>query len=402
MSTRYFSYTALLAAVVLSCVTVSAEESGALGVKLGAGSRLLLSLDTGIAYYDNYYYQPDNEESAIGLLVKPSADIFVDRGELRYSVSAGAVMGAFDLEGDEDDYLDTSLDGKFDWSPLTRHRFKGGIYRLDDHDPFGTRRTEGTSSSTAKLDEWTQTGANLIYRFGAPEAKFNLEGEVRTMDREYTTNRDTTRFLDHDTDTLRGSVFYNLSSKTTLVAEIITADINYDDAPAFFPSRAGDLARYRVGAIWLPTGKTEADVRIGTVDREFDSDVQEDYSEFDWQIGVSWSPRPRDVLRLTTGREPEESYINAASLIDNQFATLTWTHDWTALLKTKVSYGYNDLDFRNTARQDELQSLAFGVDYMASRRWSVFGQLSLSERDSNVEVLDFETMVFTTGIRLNY
>lgn len=396
-------YTAFLtAAVLLVGVTASAEEQGALGMKLGSGSRLLLSLDTALTYYDNYYYTPSNEETALGLVVKPAAELAIDRGQLRYSLSAGAEAGAFDLDGDNDDYLDTAVGGKFEWGPLTRHRFKGGIYRRDDHDPFGTRRTEGTASATAKLDEWRQIGGNLIYRFGAPQAKINLEGEVRTMDRDYNTNTSTTRFLDHDIDSLRGSVFYKISSKTSLVAEVISAEIDYDDVAPGFASRAGDLMRYRVGAIWFATGKTEGDVRIGKVAREFDSGVQRDYSEFDWQVGVTWSPRARDVLRLTTGREPEESYLNAAHIIDNQYVTLSWTHDWTSLLKSRVSYHFDDLDFRGINRQDDVQRLTFGVDYQPSRRWSVFGDLSFSERDSNVAARDFDSTVFMTGIRLNY
>ncbi|MGH8453062.1 MAG: hypothetical protein ACRESW_00775, partial [Nevskiales bacterium] len=261
----------MAAAAMLAGVAVSAEEQGALGIKLGPGSRLLLSMDSAVTYYDNYYYTPSNKESAIGLVVKPAAEVAVGRGQLNYSISAVADAAALNLEGDQDDYLDTALSGKFNWAPLTRHQFRGSIYRLDDHDPFGTRRTEGTASATARLDEWAQTGANLVYRFGAPQAKINLEGGIGTMDRSYSTNRSFTRFLDHDIDTLSGTVFYNVSSKTALVAEVIAADISYDDVAPGSISRAGDLTRYRVGAIWQATGNTSGDIRIGKVEREFDA-----------------------------------------------------------------------------------------------------------------------------------
>jgi hypothetical protein len=152
----------MVVAAILGSVAARAEEEGALGIKMGAGNRLILGLETDAAYYDNFYYAPSNEESALGLLVKPGAKFSSDRGNFRYDLSASAEAGAFDLEGDHDDYLDTRLGASFEWHPLTRHNLKGAAFRADDHDPFGTSRTEGTATATADLDEWTKTGANLL------------------------------------------------------------------------------------------------------------------------------------------------------------------------------------------------------------------------------------------------
>jgi polysaccharide biosynthesis protein VpsM len=382
--------------------SIADEPEGALGLKVGSGSRLILSLGVSTRYASNYYYQPDNEDSAIGLVVKPSALLLTDRGSFRYQLSGNIEAGGFNLEGDADDYVDGGLGAKFDWQPLTRHQFSGSVGWVSDHDPFGTRRTETLGLLDRKLDRWEQNTASFSYRFGAPQARINLEAEATALDREYTTNRASTQFLDYDSTALRGTVYYRISSKTSLLAEVIGADIDYDIVAPGFASRAGDVTRYRVGARWHATGKTTGSLRIGRVERDFDSTVQEDYDEFDWQASIAWEPRMRDRLVFTTGREPEESYLNAASLIDNRFYVLNWEHDWTTMFKTRVGYSINQLDFRGLPREDDVEELSFGFEYKPARRWGVFGELSLQERDSNLDLRDYENTVLSVGLRLTY
>jgi polysaccharide biosynthesis protein VpsM len=399
------AFAAIVAASVLAAIagtSLAEEEEPTLGMKVGAGSRLLLSLATGMRYASNYYYQDTDEDSAIGLVVSPSALLVTDRGELRYQFSAVAEAGAFDLEGDADDYLDGVLSARFDWQPLTRHYFAGGVSWTSDHDAFGTRRTEAAGLLDRKLDRWEEKGANLVYRFGAAEARINLEGELGSYTREYTTNRDTTQFLDYDTDAARATAYYRISSKTRLLAEVILADIDYDSVLATQPTRAGEVTRYRLGAAWQATGKTKGDLRLGRVERDFDSNLQPDYDEFDWQVSVAWEPRARDRLFFDTGREPEESFLNDASVIDNRYYRMRWEHDWGPRLTTRLRYAFNTLDYRGIAREDDVQELSLGLEYKPTRRWSLFGEIAQQTRDSNLALRDYDNTVVSAGIRLTY
>jgi polysaccharide biosynthesis protein VpsM len=395
-----FLLTSALAA--LAGAALAAEEETPLGMKVGSGSRLLLSIASGVRYASNYYYQEDDEDSAIGLVVSPSALLVSDRGELRYQFSAVAEAGAFDLEGDADDYVDGVLSARFDWQPLTRHYFAGGLSWTHDHDPFGTRRTEAAGLLDRKLDRWEEKGVNLVYRFGAPEARINLEGELGSYTREYTTNRDTTQFLDYDTDAARATAYYRISSKTRLLAEVIQADIDYDNVAMGLPSRAGEVTRYRLGAAWQATGKTKGDLRLGRVERDFDSSLQPDYEEFDWQLTIAWEPRARDRLFLTTGREPEESFLNDASVIDHRYYRIRWEHDWGPRLTSRMHYAFNTLDYRGITREDDVQELSLALEYKPSRRWSLFGEVTQQTRDSNLALRDYDNTVISAGIRLTY
>ncbi len=326
----------------------------------------------------------------------------VDRGTARWQLGAALEAAGTNFEGDADDYVDGVLSASFDWQPLTRHSLRGGIAWASDHDPFGTRRTEALGTVNTGLDEWEQTGGNLVYRFGAPEATINLEGGVSRLDREYNTNRAFTQFLDHDITALSGTVFYRISSKTQLLAEVISADIDYDQVAPGAASRAGQAVRYRVGARWAATGNTVGDIRIGRIDRDFDSGVQSDYNEIDWKIGIDWSPRVRDKISFSTGREPEESYLNAARLIDVRYFGVSWHHDWSSKLRSTATYRLSELDFVGIARQDDMDLLSLELEYKPAPRWSAYAQIKNEERDSNGSLRDFDSTIFITGIRLAY
>lgn len=382
--------------------TSEAEVSGAYGMKVGAGSRLILGLDTGARYTSNFFRQRTDETSVIELVVRPSVLLLTDKGNLRYQLGADAQAGAADLPGNADDYIDGTVKGSFEWAPLTRHRFSGGASWRFDHDPFGTRRTEGSGLLGRRLDRWEQRGGNVVYHFGAPDATINLEGELGTYEREYQTNRASTQFLDHDVNTARGSLYYKISPKTRLVAEVIHAEVDYDAVAPGFVSRAGDVMRYRLGARWLATGKTTGDLRLGRVERDFDSSLQPEYDEFDWQATVIWEPRSRDRIRFSAGREPEESFINAARIIDHTFYDLSWRHDWTSLFNSTLRFGFDTLDFRGIDREDDVTLVSLDLEYKASRHWAVFADVSQRERDSNVDARDFDNTIVTTGIRLTY
>lgn len=380
-----------------------AEEQGALGMKVGPGSRLLLSLDAGTRYSSNYYYQEQNEESSIGLIVRPAALLLKDLGSLHYQIGASAEAAAFDLDGDADDYVDGKLNADFTWSPLTRHGFAGGVHWTFDHDPLGTQRTEAVPGlANRDLDRWEQRGGNVVYRFGAPEATINLEAALSAFDREYQTNRASTQFLDHDHSAIRGTVFYKVSPKTRLLAEVVRGEIDYDVTATGFPSRAGDLTRYRVGAEWQATGKTSGKLKIGRLERDFDAANQESLDELDWEATITWEPRARDRISFATGRETQESYINAARIIDEKFYRVSWVHDWTSMLQSRVTYEFDDLEFQGIGRQDDRERLSLGLDFAPNRNWELYTDFSLLERDSTFPNRDFDTTFISAGIRLSY
>lgn len=409
----------LLAGVTaVSLAAIAQEDTGApVGIKLAPGVRAVAQLDADLAYTSNFFYQTDNEKSSIGVVLKPGLRIEGDKGALVYNFGLSGDIGKYDVRGDLDDYEDTRFDAGFKWDAATRHRFGARYIRQDDHDPFGTVRTETSAVAARELDEWHENQIDLTYRFGAQDAKLNIEAGAGTRDREYDTNRGFTRFLDFSIDELRAAAIYNLSSKTAVLVDIIDKDITYDENVLGFP-RDGEEQRIRVGARWKATGKTIGDVRIGKVKHEFDDPAARDFDETDWDAGVTWSPRLQTQLSLRTGRASLESYTTDTRFIDNQFYIVDWTQDWSSLFRTSLSYGRSDQSFvdsdRNPAtaapdgeREDQIDNLSLLAIYRLSSTLQLRGGLSRSERNSNLldsvtqrEVSDYYNDSAFVGVRV--
>ncbi len=409
----------LLAGVTaVSLAAIAQEDTGApVGIKLAPGVRAVALLDAEVAYTSNFFFQTDDEVSSTGVIFKPGLKIEGDKGDLVYDVGITGDIGKYDVRGDLDDYEDTAFEAGFKWDAATRHHFGARVIRLDDHDPFGTVRTESPNFAERDLDEWHQNQIDLTYRFGASDAKINVELGGGTRDKEYDTNRDFTRFLDVSVDEARAAVFYNLSSKTAVLADIIDRDISYDENVLGFP-RDGEEQRIRLGARWKATGKTIGDVRVGKVTREFDDPAARDFDETDWDASVTWSPRLQTQLSLRTGRASLESYRTDTRFIDNQFYILDWTQDWSSLFRTSLSYGRSDQAFidsdRDPAtpapdgeREDDIDTWTLLGTYRLSSSLQLRGGLSRSKRESNLldpvtrrQLADFENDVAFVGVRV--
>ncbi|MGH8530094.1 MAG: outer membrane beta-barrel protein [Nevskiales bacterium] len=412
----------LLAGVTaVSLAAIAQEDAGApVGIKLAPGVRAVALLDADLAYTSNFFYQPDNEKSSVGVILKPGLKIEGDKGAFVYNLGLIGDIGKYDVRGDLDDYEDTRFDAGFTWDAATRHRFGARFIRLDDHDPFGTVRTESSAVGQRDLDEWHENQFDLTYRFGANDAKINVELGTGTRDREYDTNRGFTQFLDFSIDEVRAAVLYNLSSKTALLADIIDSDISYDENLVGFP-RDGEEQRIRAGVRWKATGKTIGDVRVGKVKREFDDPAARDFDETDYDASLTWSPRVQTQLSARIGRASLESYLVETRFIDNEFYILDWTQDWSSLFRTSLSYGRSEQLFVDSAvdgspaagvqsigeRQDEIDSWTLLGTYRLSSSLQLRGGLSRVERTSNLldpltqrQTADYDNDTAFIGVRV--
>lgn len=385
------------------------------GVKVGDGNtRVFTSVEGGLRYDDNFFRTANNEEGALTTTVAPEFRLQLLPGKTT-TVNLGleAEAGFIDTRS-EDDYLDHRVYANIRTNPLTRHLLEGELSRNDGHDQFGLRRTEGTAAQNADLDQWHEDVASVLYRFGAPSARINVQVEAEIFQRQYETNRDQTQFLDFDRDTYTGTVFYNHSPKTTALLQYRHREIEYDDVRANVFARDGDEERLLVGLRWAATAKTVGDIRIGRVERDFDNNrtgggaatPREDFEGTQWEVGISWSPKSYDTIRLSSRSDILESFIDQADFIESESTRLDWTHEWNSRLST-TAFGFLGTDtFENSAasfggsdREDDVDGLGAEVSYEIGKSWLATGTVQFEDRDSNVDARDFDNTSYFIGLK---
>lgn len=355
------------------------------------------ALDT--QFVDNFYFSASDAQAAAGVLLRPSATLYRETGKLDMRINLDAEAAAFSPISDKDDYFDSAIRSRVDIRPSQRQRFNLGLdFRLG-HDPFGSDRTEGNARADEELDQWQDLTASAGFRFGAPGALLNWAVGGALQARDYRTNEFATRFLNRDISRVDTQLFVNVSPKTAFLLDLIHNRVEFEQEPSG-TTRDGDLWRVRLGAQWQATGKTEGDIRIGYLERQFDDNKRNPLRGLDWKLTLAWLVSERSKLELASGRRTQESYVDNAQVIDLRSVDLSWNYIWTSRTRSVIDVRYDDAQFFGAGRRDMILGLGAGLRYQVSRRFALSSHLSFSERDSNSNQRDFERTALTLGARL--
>lgn len=396
---RLGCYVALIAGSA-TLVGPSAWAQDALGVKLGPGLRLYPELEFRTFYDTNFFYTPGAKEEAFGTLTRPAVGLVKEGNRFRLEGGVRAEIGEFDT-GNEDDYVDVNYYTAGSYTLTSRHRVRGRLAREQGHDSFGLRRTEAAQSlAERELDEYTQDNTEFAYRFGATEARLNLEYHYRETDKRYDTNRsEGTRFLDYQAQEHTGTVYYNHSPRTALLLQGSVRDNEYpNNAPGRIP-RDSDQTRLRVGATWEALAKTNARVLIGRLEHDPDAPARSKFTGFDWELLLDWTPTAKTTITLNTAREVDPSFVLQADFINTRQYIVGWQQRWAPRFRSALNLGYYDQDFDGFDRGDEFYRADFEVHWLLTRSFAALASISHLERDSNTPMREFDKEVLTLGFR---
>ena len=372
----------------------------AIGVHLGPGLRATAGVGLQSIYNSNFYLTAADAKSSFGFLLTPDVLLIKDARKIRYQLGAGLEAAQFtNISEGPSHYLDGTIHGKLNWAALTRHNFAADFYTRYSHDAFGSFRTENGFDPNGALDKWLETNVNGTYRFGAPGALINLETGASWTGRRYETNRAQTAFLDYRLWTVRETAYFNVSSKTSIVAEALYSNLGYYTELNGYPSRDSTETRYRAGIHWQATSATSGDFRIGKLHRNFDNPAKEDLNPVDWSVQINWAPQVYSVFTLQTGLQTQQSYLAGVQLIQNRFGLIDWTHDFTNYFRTRVAYSHVNSEFIGSPRVDNIDTFALEANYLATRRLMGMAGAAYSRRDSNVADRDYSDTSVYLGVR---
>lgn len=374
----------------------------AVGMHLAPGLRAAVGVGLQTLYNSNFYLTPEDHKSSFAFVLTPNVLLLREAKKIKFEIGAGLEGAKFtNVDLGPDSYLDGVLSGKLDWAALTRHRFSADFHTRYSHDQFGAFRTETGFDPNEGLDKWLQTDVSGRYRFGAPGALINLETEAGWTGRRYETNRDQAKFLDFRIWKLRESAYFNVSSKTSLVAEVIYSDIGYYHEYNAQPTRDSTEIRYRAGIHWIATGTTSGDLRIGRLHRNFDNPAKDDQNGLDWSATMSWAPQTYSVFTLQTGNQTQQSYVAGVQLIQNRYGVIDWTHSYSNYFSTRLTYSRINSEFVGSSRVDNINTYALEANYIATKRFTTTAGAAFSRRASNVADRDYTDTTVYLGLRYN-
>lgn len=361
------------------------------------------TLDLEQLYTDNLLRTTNQELDTWGTIARPRLQTWAQHDLDTYSLTYQLEDGRY-VDSSDDDY--------------TNHLFRSDIHKefyephvldvfakyVNAYEPRGTGLVEGDLS--ALIDEplkYELTGFGGQYTLGSDNTRGKLELEARTEDRKYKNFRELTRRYDRDEDALRATVFYRVGGRTDALAEIRMIDTDYRVDLFQDDSSLGALDSeeytYLIGASWEATGNTTGSVKLGVFDRNLDSERNSD-SGFSWEVDIIWEPRTYATFEVGTRRYSEETngvgdYVNARDY------HVSWDHDWSSRIHSRVAMLYGDDEYPSSARNDDRYEAEARLDYRF-RLWCDFGVgYRYDKQASTIRSLDYTRNEFFIDVKLS-
>ena len=348
---------------------------------------------------DNIFSQPNNEESDTKTLVRPSLQWLQESEKTTLAVSYSGDYGLY-WDSDDDDYDDHTISLDAMISPTDIFRAKVGAFYGWLHDNRGEGSSEGINALTrGEPDEYEMSTVGVELDFGRESGMFGVEIEASEDRIQYSNNRNETIFRDRDESYVAGRLYSRISGgKTKLFVQVDDNDIVYDNDPLLGGKLDSTEQGVSIGVEWEATAKTTGMLRIGEVDKEFDSVARRgnDSSLSTWEASVIWAPRSYSTVTLSASKMPNETN-GTGDFIDSKNYTIGWNHSWSDRLATRVSFtdGADAYVGDASGRDDDRQTLSLGVDYDWQRWMTIGANYSYSERDSDINTFDFEKNIFS-------
>jgi len=352
-------------------------------------------IDAELSYDDNIFRSAADEVDSWVMRLKPTLNTVIDADGQVYSFTYTGDYGFYANSGD-DDYNDHDFYAGADLNLNRRNQLNLAASYTMGHEDRGTDITEGMDPNNPIIDspiELNTTELDAEYALGSAESTNRLVLAGRYTDIQYQNYPDLTRFLSRDGTRVGATYYYRVRPATSLLAEVIVYDVSYDLTRPGTASLDSKSIRYRIGATWDITDQTSGTVKLGQVERKFDDKAREDWSAFDWDVNIRWSPRSYSHIDLVTARPVQEAY-GGADFIDTELYAVHWTHGWTERLETRLGATYLKEVFEGSFREQETFKYDMTLTHQW-RRWLSFELgASFSDRDSNIDRLIFDRTVF--------
>jgi hypothetical protein len=353
-------------------------------------------LDVELSYDDNIFRSAADEVDSWVMRLMPILNTEIDADGQVYTFTYDGDYGFYSNSSD-DNYDDHDFYAGADLNLNYRNQLNLGASYIMGHEDRGTGITEGMDpnnpivQSPVELDTAELEGE---YTLGSTESTNRLVLAGRYTDIQYQNYPDLTRFLSRDGTRAGATYYYRVRPATSLLAEVIFYDVSYDLTRPGTASLDSKSIRYRVGTTWDITEQTSGTVKLGQVDRKFDDKAREDFSAFDWDVTIRWSPLSYSHIDLVTARPVQEAYGGGADFIDTELYAAHWTHGWTERLESRLGATYLKEVFEGSVRKQETYRYDMTLTHQW-RRWLSFELgASFSDRDSNIDRLIFERTVF--------
>jgi hypothetical protein len=370
-------------------------------MRLESGDHFLSLLTLGARHDDNISQDPDfqpRDESAI-TTIQPAFLFRAEGAKVTLNGSYTLTHEIYEYDSN-DDHTDHSLllGSEFAFDARNKASLSFDYIQAQDIRTSINR----TAPNEDVGDRYNFADLSGRYRLGADSGRAQFEINLGGSELSYSNNLDTlsqNRLKERDMITRGGTFYLRVAPKTRLLFESIRTDFDYRDSKSQLNNNA---TKYYAGLAWEATTKTSSYIRYGKEKKDFDNANISDTSEQAWDINITWEPQSYSRVNLTTGKGAAEGSVRSDA-IETTNTSLSWTHDWSYRLVSRLSYNAVNERYKGKAfdgREDDTYTTTAALTLKFSRNVELNGSYSRKSRDSNSPVEEFDANIISIGLTL--
>ena len=367
---------AAAAVLGLSALGAQAQDAPATpdgALRLANGALLYPSVKLSVGRDDNVRATADAPLSATVTTLAPTLKAEAQRGSSLYNLTyAGTYTRYSGYSEDNTNNHDLTAGGAHTYSARSRLNWNLGYQNRVDP------RADAAVAS-AEPDQWRGLNLSALYSYGAKQAKGRIETDYRYSNKRYQNNLATTAGSDVDTHQLGARYFWRVMPRTQLVAEARLG------SAAYRVNKANDNTDTRLlgGVTWDATAKTTGSVKLGYQNKRFDEPGKADASGATYEASVNWKPLSYSSWTLTANRAANDA-LSAGDYEQSSSLGLSWAHQWSTAISSRVSVSDASTQYVNDTRQDDTLTTGVGLAYSLGRRYSLGLDVARTQRDSTL------------------
>ena len=395
--------TSLVVALGLSAPVVAVElPAGSIITKDGAAVTPTLQL--GVSSNDNFFMTPSATQTRLIWNIAPSLNALIEDGPDSYTFDI-ASSTSFHNKDTTDNFTQVNVGAGVHKEFTSQHRLD--ITGDSDwlYEPRGAGLTEGQGSAINELVHYQQQSLNARYEYGALSSKAQLALITGYYNKNYQNFTAISQYRDYDKPMLGIIGYYNTQAGTRAFLEVKQENYHYDVIDSNGITRDSDDVKVLLGMEWEATAITTGSFKVGYQNKDFESNLRENFSGLSWEAAAVWKPLTYTTLQLVTSRAAKDPLLEGDYIRESVYGA-TWQHEWSDYLSSVVSANYIDQKYSgNFNRKDKVKNARLGLNYLATNFGMVSGYVDFIDRDSTRANIEFDRVIvglnFTFALKSN-
>jgi hypothetical protein len=325
-------------------------------------------------------------------VLSPALVVETEQAANKYSFTYSADIGRYSSSS-ADNYADHHYLGLAEFGLSSSAILKLQPEYLIGHDDRGSTFE---TNLVPEPNKWHSTLLLGTFDYGAEEARGHLVVDMGYTAIKYQNNASVTDAYSRKLTSAAGTLYVRVLPKTSLLVNAKHTGISYDDPVS---TLSGNEQMLRAGVKWEATAQTSGEIKVGKLQKNFDSSSATQYSGGSWEADMNWSPVPYVNVDLSTSKEATETTLlgSSAIMLSNTGANLSYELNDRITLRAN---GYQlKQDFVGASRSDSTNTFGLKAEYKI-RKWLIGGaEYSNSVKSSNDANNDFKRNIFTLSVR---